>query len=138
MHLITLEKIAESRALAGNAEPPPQQSRVGIAEVRALTGFGSMARRCTILLFRSDPFGGTHELLPCGLPGGDQRETVLKEQVEVLLAFGADEDRGNAHGLGHQERRRETAVSRIGLEWQQRTVDASEDVFQGHERQADL
>ena len=24
-----------------------------------------------MLLFRSDPFGGTHELLPCGLLGGD-------------------------------------------------------------------
>jgi integrase len=36
-----------------------------------MTGFESMARRCTMLLFRSDPFGGTHELLPCGLLGGD-------------------------------------------------------------------
>src|SRR5260370_25851323 len=24
-----------------------------------------------MLLFRADPFGGTHELLPCGLLGGD-------------------------------------------------------------------
>jgi hypothetical protein len=62
---------AVSDDAAGNTEPPPQQSSVGIAEVRALTGFGSMARRCTMLLFRADPFGGTHELLPCGLLGGD-------------------------------------------------------------------
>lgn len=31
-----------------------------------------------MLLFRSDPFGGTHELLPCGLLGGDLVELFKK------------------------------------------------------------
>jgi hypothetical protein len=31
-----------------------------------------------MLLFRSDPFGGTHELLPCGLLGGDLVELFRK------------------------------------------------------------
>jgi hypothetical protein len=32
------------------------------------------------LLFRSDPFGGTHELLPCGLLGGDLVELFRKSK----------------------------------------------------------
>ena len=33
-----------------------------------------------MLLFRSDPFGGTHELLPCGLLGGDLVELFRKNK----------------------------------------------------------
>ena len=42
--------------------------------------------------------------------------------TETAGGFGADEDRRNAQGPGHQGRRRETAVSRIGLECQQHTA----------------
>jgi len=31
-------------------------------------------------LFRADPFGGTHELLPCGLLGGDLVELFRKNK----------------------------------------------------------
>lgn len=33
-----------------------------------------------MLLFRADPFGGTHELLPCGLLGGDLVELFRKNK----------------------------------------------------------
>ena len=33
-----------------------------------------------MLLFRSDPFGRTHELLPCGLLGGDLVELFRKNK----------------------------------------------------------
>ncbi len=33
-----------------------------------------------MLLFRSDPFGGTHELLPCGLHGGNLVELFRKNK----------------------------------------------------------
>jgi hypothetical protein len=33
-----------------------------------------------MLLFRADPFGGTHELPPCGLPGGDLVELFRKNE----------------------------------------------------------
>jgi hypothetical protein len=33
-----------------------------------------------MLLFRADPFGGTHELLPCGLLGGDLVELFKKNE----------------------------------------------------------
>lgn len=33
-----------------------------------------------MLLFRADPFGGTHELLPCGLLGGDLVEPFRKNK----------------------------------------------------------
>ena len=33
-----------------------------------------------MLLFRADPFGGTHELLPCGLLGGDLVELFRKDK----------------------------------------------------------
>jgi len=62
------------------ATPRPQQSRVGIAYVCSLTGLGSKSSWCTMLLFRSDSFGGIHELLPCGLLGGDLVELFRKNK----------------------------------------------------------
>ena len=37
-----------------------------------------------MLLFRADPFGGTHELLPCGLLGGDLVELFRKNKSKYF------------------------------------------------------
>ena len=54
-----------------------------------------------------------------------------------LATIGADEDRRNAHGSDHQRRGQKAAVSRIGLERQQRASDVAEDVFQSQGAQDD-
>ncbi len=38
-----------------------------------------------MLLFRSDPYGGTRELLPCGLLGGDLVELFRKNKSKYYL-----------------------------------------------------
>jgi hypothetical protein len=45
-----------------------------------------------MLLFRADPFGGTHELLPCGLLGGDLVELLRSKSSASLRNASAEED----------------------------------------------